>query len=391
MMFQSLFWTRWKRFFESTVAASPVVRSGISDEVAPTLPATSDQLRAIRVVAMDEGDTDTLVSADSRRGHDMEAALEARDPELRDVDDESHAPGDSSVDTESMDGREESVMGPEDHVPHVEEEDLELPLPRGAAVRDALIALDEVDPCRMFEQRASVMKGVPKFLRGPFRNALKFALQEATAQDVMRQTRGWKLFMMLPRMLLHRSPGGGHISKSKLEARFTLFNQGGWQELIRASVICDDQAAVSRRRRARRQGEDDLEQRAVRAEMFVYYGELSSARQALEGAALAPGNQATLNALTDASRRPAQPRDPLPEWLLNSVPEVRFQLDEDQLCRNLRSSRRGAAGGPSGMTTEHLRPLLSDIRGMRLLSALAPDWRLRTCLRLRFKWCVWAG
>ena len=209
---------------ESTVPA------GISDEVAPTLPATSDQLRAIRVVAMEKGDTDTLVSADSRRGHDMEAA-EVRDPELRDVDDESRAAGDSSVDAESMDGREESVMGPEDPVPHVEE-DLELPLPGGAAVRDALIALDEVDPCRMFEQRASVMKGVPKFLRGPFRNALKFALQEATAQDVMRQTRGWKLFMMLPRMLLHRSPGGGHISKSKLEARFTLFNQGGWQELI---------------------------------------------------------------------------------------------------------------------------------------------------------------
>ena len=143
-----------------------------------------------------------------------------------------------------------------------------------------------------------------------------------------------------------------------------------WQELIRASVICDDQAAVSRRRRARRQGEDDLDKRAVRAEMFVHYGELSSARQALEGAALAPGNQATLNALTDVSRRPAQPRDPLPERLLNSVLEVRFQLDEDQFCRNFRSLRRGAAGGPSGMTTEHLRPLLSDIRGMRLLSAL---------------------
>ena len=106
------------------------------------------------------------------------------------------------------------------------------------------------------------------------------------------------------------------------------------------------------------------------SEMLVHFGELSSARQALEGAALAPGNQATLNALTDDSRRPAQPRDPLPERLFNSVPEVRFQLDEDQFCRNLRSSRRGAGGGPSGMTTEHLRPLLSDIRGMRLLSAL---------------------
>ena len=95
---------------------------------------------------MDEGDTDTLVSADSRRGHDMEAALEV-DPELRDVDDESRAAGDNSVDTKSMDGREESVMGPEDPVPHVEEEDVELP--RGAVVRDALIALDEVDPCRI--------------------------------------------------------------------------------------------------------------------------------------------------------------------------------------------------------------------------------------------------
>ena len=133
---------------ESTVAVSPVVPSGISQEVAPTLPATSDQLRAIRVVAMD--DTDTLVSADSRREHDMEATLEGRDPELRDVD-EFYAPpsGDSSVDTESMDGWEESVVS--DY--HVLQVDLEVPLPRGAAVRDTLISLDEVDPCRMFEQR----------------------------------------------------------------------------------------------------------------------------------------------------------------------------------------------------------------------------------------------
>ena len=41
--------------------------------------------------------------------------------------------------------------------------------------------------------------------------------------------------------------------------------------------------------------------------------------------------------------------------------------------RNLRSSKRGAAGGPSGMTTEHLRPLLSDGRGMRLLFHLGEN------------------
>ena len=107
--------------------------------------------------------------------------------------------------------------------------------------------------------------------------------------------------------------------------------------------------------------------------MLVHYGELSSARQALEWASLATGNEETLNMLRDESRTPPRLRDPLPEELLNLVPEDSFQLDEDRFCSNLRSARRGAAGGPSGMTTEHLRPLLDDVRGMRLLSCLASN------------------
>ena len=170
------------------------------------------------------------------------------------------------------------------------------------------------------------------------------------------------------------APSTTMISKSKLEARFVMFNRGNWTELIRASAKCDDLAAVSRRRHARRQGiDDDLKRRVARAEMLVHYGELSSARQALEGASLAPGNQETLNMLRDESRRPPRLRDPLPEELLNLVPEDRFELDEDRFCRNLRSARRGAAEGPSGVTTEHLRPLLDDVRGMRLLSCLASN------------------
>ena len=42
------------------------------------------------------------------------------------------------------------------------------------------------------------------------------------------------------------------------------------------------------------------------------------------------------------------------------VPPRVFDFDEQQFCGNLRSARRGAAAGPSGMTTEHLRPLLND-------------------------------
>ena len=81
-------------------------------------------------------------------------------------------------------------------------------------------SMDEVDPRSLFEQRASVMKAVPRFMRGPFRNALKLALREVD------QERGWKWFFMLPTMLLHKNPGGASISRSKLLARFEAFSRG---------------------------------------------------------------------------------------------------------------------------------------------------------------------
>ena len=57
---------------------------------------------------------------------------------------------------------------------------------------------------------------------------------------------------------------------------------------------------------------DDVEQRATRAETLIHLGELSHARQVLEGAELAPGKQATLDALQDEERRPPLPRGALP-------------------------------------------------------------------------------
>ena len=56
---------------------------------------------------------------------------------------------------------------------------------------------------------------------------------------------------------------------------------------------------------------DELEVRASRALHLCQLGELSSARQALEGATVAPGDLATLRALTDPDRRPALPSVPL--------------------------------------------------------------------------------
>ena len=83
-------------------------------------------------------------------------------------------------------------------------------------------------------------------------------------------------------------------------------------------------------------------------------GELSAGRHALEGAALAPGSEATLNELQNPVTRPPAPREPLPDDLFVRRGPL-FELDFELFSKNLRVSRRGAASGPSGMTSEHLR------------------------------------
>ena len=46
---------------------------------------------------------------------------------------------------------------------------------------------------------------------------------------------------------------------------------------------------------------------------------------------------------------------------MSHTPRVPFALDSDKVLKNMRSAKRGAAAGPSGMTVEHLRPLLDSV------------------------------
>ena len=133
--------------------------------------------------------------------------------------------------------------------------------------------------------------------------------------------------------------------------RFDKFASGQWQELIVESNKFAEEAATVMRRRHRRDAQNQTERRALR---FVQMGELSSGRQALEGAELAVGNAHTL---TELRKRPARPIDPIPD----AHPHVPvFNLDEKIFSRNVRSARKGAAGGPSGMTSDHSCPLLDS-------------------------------
>ena len=97
-----------------------------------------------------------------------------------------------------------------------------------------------------------------------------------------------------------------------------------------------------------------------RAHNLVLLGELSAAQQALEVANVAPGNLATLRALTNRDRRPPFARQELSQEILHSEQAEPFVLDGDAFFVCLRTARRGAAPGPSGMTADHLFPILES-------------------------------
>ena len=103
---------------------------------------------------------------------------------------------------------------------------------------------------------------------------------------------------------------------------------------------------------------------ATRALKFVQLGEFSAGRQASEGAEVAPGTATTLRALRN---RPATARDDIPELLRDLTA---FNLNEDLFNKNVRTARKGVAGGPSGMTHDHLRPLLESPEDLFLFFAV---------------------
>ena len=227
-----------------------------------------------------------------------------------------------------------------------------------------LASLDAVDLQDTLHQRVLTLQGVPTRLRGPLRTAFRAGLQLiADRESPVQELRGWKLFCLAPRMLLHRSGGDSLIPPAELDRRCDLFARGAWPELLSAG------SAASRPRSAAPR--DDLAARAARATALVHIGELSAAGRALVAEPLAPGTAATLAELRDPSRRPPTPYAQLPQDIaaFRADSPCPFPLPAFVAC--LRTARRGAAAGPSGATNEHLRILLDDEGDTQLLHGAA--------------------
>ena len=200
---------------------------------------------------------------------------------------------------------------------------------------------------------------------------MRVALTEfhKAGQDKSRPRRAWTLFLLLPRLFLFCPARGGLLPKGQLQERFNLFTHGERLLLLTESRDNTKRAMQSQRRRRRTQ-QDTVERRVERAEASFHLGQLSSGRQALEGAALAPDNEQTRRALTDATRRSPTARAPLSEDLLFHRPAVPLLLSHILLLRNLRCAKRpvrhdsrtstSSLGGDQG-----LRGVLNNVPGIR--------------------------
>ena len=90
----------------------------------------------------------------------------------------------------------------------------------------------------------------------------------------------------------------------------------------------------------------------------IRMGEVSRARQYLTGAALAPGNDQTLQELQ--RRRDQEVVRPLSQEVSEFEPERPVILDRPTFLTSLKSAPRGSSPGLGGCTYEHLKTLLDE-------------------------------
>ena len=241
-----------------------------------------------------------------------------------------------------------------------------LPL-QGARLRAAFAAIDALDAETVLSHPCSSVRSPPHFLKGTLRKA---------CHGGVGSERAWKLWLLLPRLLLFRPAGGAPVPKQDFLARFDAFFRGEWQLLVNVSGSFPDEnqtgpAEAPPRSHSPRVPADDATRRAERAVRLARLGELSSARQALLSEPLAPGDAATLQQLTDPRSRPDQAYQPIAPDLLAWNPDSPAELLPDQFFANLRRSRKGAAPGPSGLTGEILRLVLDDDESSHVLWRVA--------------------
>ena len=194
--------------------------------------------------------------------------------------------------------------------------------------------LDQVNIEELFLLRVPMLKSCPRGrLRFRFLIALRERHRAMMANDWVAEERAWKLFGLVPVMLLHRPRHTGSVGRDELAKRADDFGRGKWTELIecaRGNVQdhCCSSADVVK---------DDA-RRGEAAQSRVRRGQVSRARHELTGPPLAPKTEATLADLR--AKRPQEQQRAIPSEVVDYVPGSPLQLDAISFTKCLRSTIR---------------------------------------------------
>ena len=137
------------------------------------------------------------------------------------------------------------------------------------------------------------------------------------AHDTVGKERAWKLFGLIPMMLLHQTRGSGSLGRDELATRADVFSRGHWIALLQEQAH-RGRAALSR----------------------VQQGQVSRAWQELTGAQLALKTVDTLAELQ--GRRPQVRGMVIPLNVMEFVPERPVELDVALFTKCLRSAPSGS-------------------------------------------------
>ena len=183
-----------------------------------TLPASSRAVRRLVLVNSQQTEPSGVAISEFASGNSFAALRELEEvPDRRSelMSEVGSANGDEN-DTDRMLGASEADQEAVVLDPTPAEGPVEF-VPRDTQNVAALASLDPVDLREVFSCRASVLHSIPHFLKGAFRGAVRVALKAVSqgyqTHSVARTTQGWKLLMMLPRLLLHRPLRGEGVEK----------------------------------------------------------------------------------------------------------------------------------------------------------------------------------
>ena len=204
------------------------------------------------------------------------------------------------------------------------------------------------------------IRRIPSYLRSLFQECCKIPLRKI--EEEPSNDTGWKLLMLLPRMLLQPHARGGKVGNKEVKARYQCFLNFHWKDMVQLNAF------GNRGSKSNALSDDGKRRLAVR---LIQSGEISKAARILTSQGLAPETDEVLQKLK--SKHPVEviTPDEIPVDLRSSSSLSSPHLGRATFTNIIKSAPKGSGCGPSGWRYEHIQVIFYDDNSADLLYTMS--------------------